>query len=147
MGFRCLNKINSPIAGDFLNISKSYSCDHYIEKQSNKFEWDEKKNQINIEKHGISFEQVEILFHDQHMIQMVENPKKWENLSNLDESVEKNEGNLDPIRGKLVGSIDGKLYTAIYTFRDEIAKMRYRIISFRRSHNDEIEFYDSQKSE
>ena len=51
------------------------------------------------------------------MIQIVERKEKWEDLSNLDPSIERNEGNLNPIRGKLIGNVDGKLYTAIYTFR------------------------------
>ena len=30
------------------------------------FEWDENKNQINIEKHGISFEEAEGVFYDEN---------------------------------------------------------------------------------
>lgn len=31
-----------------------------------KFEWDENKNEINIEKHGISFKEAETIFYDSH---------------------------------------------------------------------------------
>ncbi|PLY10035.1 MAG: hypothetical protein C0626_07085 [Arcobacter sp.] len=145
LGLRCMNKINSPKSGDFMVIKDSYFCEHYVEFQDNQFEWDENKNQKNIEKHGISFNRIYDLFADQHMVQQVEQPNKWEDLSNLDESVERNEGNLDPIRAKLTGSIDGKIYTAIYTFRDEVGKMRYRIISLRRAQKKEIQFYNNCK--
>ncbi len=33
-----------------------------------KFEWDAKKNQINIKKHGIAFEEAETVFYDDHAI-------------------------------------------------------------------------------
>lgn len=35
-----------------------------------KFEWDERKNQINQEKHGISFETAAYVFQDEHYIEM-----------------------------------------------------------------------------
>lgn len=145
MGFKCFNKENSPKCGDFLEIEISYICDKYIQYSDNLFEWDENKNKSNIKKHDISFEKIHELFADQNLIQMVEDKSKWEDLSNLDASIQKNEGNLDPIRAKLVGKINEKIYTAIYTFRDELAKMRYRIISLRRAHEDEIKFYNSRK--
>lgn len=110
-----MNKINSPKIGNFLLIKNTYFCEHYLEYQENKFEWDDNKNKKNIEKHGVSFDRIYDLFSDKYLVQMVENPNKWEDLSNLDESVERNEGNLDSIRGKLTGTIDGKIYTAIYT--------------------------------
>lgn len=141
-----MNKKNSPKVGGFLEINNSYCCEDYVEYKENKFEWDENKNLKNIEKHGISFDRIQDLFADQDLVQMVEKPSKWEDLSKLDESVERNEGNMDPIRGKLTGTIDGKAYTAIYTFRDDIAKMRYRIISLRRAQDNEIKFYNNCKS-
>lgn len=145
MGLRCLNKKNGSNIGDFLEINNTCFCEYYTKYQENKFEWDENKNKKNIDKHGISFDRIYDLFTDQHLLQMVEKQNKWEDLSNLDESVERNEGNIDPIRGKLTGIIDEKIYTAIYTFRDEIGKMRYRIISLRRAQKNEIEFYNSCK--
>ena len=36
--------------------------------RSEKFEWDENKNQINIKKHGISFEEAEAVFDDDNAI-------------------------------------------------------------------------------
>lgn len=145
MNLRCMNKKNSPRLGDFKIISNPLeSCDFYLEyKEENQFEWDDNKNRKNTEKHGISFERIHDLFGDDKLLQMVERSEKWEDLSKLDESVERNEGNMDPIRGKLIGKIDGKLFTAIYTFRDEIGKMRYRVISLRRSDKNEIESYEN----
>ena len=34
-----------------------------------KFEWDEKKNRANIRKHGVSFEEAQSTFKDEHAIQ------------------------------------------------------------------------------
>ena len=143
MSIRCMNKRNSPVPGDFLILQNiDYSCEYYQGYKKNQFEWDQNKNQKNIKKHKIAFDRIHDLFNDDKMIQMVERKEKWEDLSNLDPSIERNEGNLDPIRGKLIGNFDGKLYTAIYTFRDEIGKMRYRIISFRRADKNESECYN-----
>jgi len=35
-----------------------------------KFEWDEEKDRINREKHGISFETASYVFRDEHYIEM-----------------------------------------------------------------------------
>ncbi|MES0491203.1 MAG: BrnT family toxin [Leptospirales bacterium] len=143
-----MNKRNSPRPGDFLILQNlDDSCEHYLEyKKENQFEWDKNKNQKNIEKHNIAFDRIHDLFNDDKMRQMVEKKEKWEDLSNLAPSIDRNEGNVDPIRGKLIGNVDGKLYTAIYTFRDEIGKMRYRIISFRRANKNESECYNRPNS-
>ena len=37
-----------------------------------KFEWDEKKNKTNIEKHGISFEEASSVFQDEESLIMVD---------------------------------------------------------------------------
>jgi len=34
-----------------------------------KFEWDNKKNKSNIKKHGLSFEEAQTVFYDEHAIQ------------------------------------------------------------------------------
>ena len=155
MGLHCMNKLNSPIKGDFKVLKdENYSCTYYkVYNPNNNFEWDENKNKSNQKDHGIGFERIHDLYNDKFMVQMVVQPEKWEDLSNLPDHVEKNEGNTDPVRAKLIGTIDGNVYTAIYTFRGGIGEMKYRIISLRRIDNtknktdiNDCEFYKSSKS-
>lgn len=145
MGIRCMNKMNSPSGGDFMIINDlNYSCSHYSVYSADRlFEWD--KNIINKNKHGIGFDRVHDLIKDDHMLQMVEKPEKWEDLSTLPDHVEKNEGNTDPVRGKWIGVIDEKIFTAIYTFRGAIGEMRSRIISLRRADKNECNAYEEFK--
>lgn len=147
MGIRCMNKMNSPREGDFMTINDlNYSCSHYFVYSSDRlFEWDENKNESNKNKHGIGFARVHDLIKDEHMLQMVEKPEKWEDLSTLPDHVEKNEGNADPVRGKWIGVIDEKIFTAIYTFRGAIGEMRSRIISLRRADGNECNAYEEFK--
>lgn len=113
------------------------------------FEWDDVKNQSNQNKHGVPFEIIYEIFKDINIVQMVENPDKWEDLSILNKNlnIARNKGNLDPIRGKLIGIYDNKIYTAIYTFRGEISNIKYRIISIRRAHDNEENFYNECKGQ
>jgi uncharacterized DUF497 family protein len=41
-----------------------------------KFEWDERKNQLNIEKHKVSFEDAETVFEDDFAVQPINNEKE-----------------------------------------------------------------------
>ena len=44
-----------------------------------KFEWDENKNQINIKKHGISFQESSTVFYDINAIEFYDNEhSQWE---------------------------------------------------------------------
>ena len=36
------------------------------------FEWDENKNEINIQKHGISFKEAETVFYDRHWLKVTD---------------------------------------------------------------------------
>lgn len=147
MGLRCMNKSNSPVVGDFklLNNDKD-SCNYYeAYHPNNRFEWDENKNKSNQKKHKIGFERIHELYNDQFLIQMVVQPEKWEDVSNLPAHVERNEGNTDPIRSKLIGTIDGNIYTAIYTFRGGVGDMKYRIISLRRADKNDCNIYERFK--
>jgi uncharacterized DUF497 family protein len=148
MGLRCMNKSNSPVEGDFKILeNENYSCTYYkVHNSDNNFEWDEKKNNSNQKKHGIGFERIHDLYNDKFLLQMVVTPDKWEDVSNLPDHVEKNRGNTDPIRSKLIGAIDGKIYTAIYTFRGDIGEMTYRIISLRRADKNDYKSYEHLKN-
>ena len=82
-----------------------------------KFEYDEKKSSANQLKHGIAFEQVKIL---------------WSVLA-----VEFEAKTVDEPRSMIIGKIDGKLYSCIFTIRGPAI----RIISARRSRKSEEKIY------
>ncbi len=82
------------------------------------FEFDEKKSQINVEKHGIDFEESQFLWCDARRI-VVEARSETEP------------------RFALIAILGTQLWTAVYTMRED----RIRIISVRRSRNGEKEGY------
>lgn len=83
------------------------------------FEWDEKKNRTNQEKHGISFKQA---------------ISAWSDCDSVDF---KSKNNSDEIRFLKIAKIENKFYAIIYTFRSS----NVRIISVRRARNEEKEIY------
>ena len=88
-----------------------------------KFNWDPDKNQTNQKKHGISFLEAGALWDDPDRIE-IEAPFPLEN------------------RFILIGKIDNRYWTAIYTIR----KGFIRIISVRRSRKKERDLYEKEKS-
>ena len=82
-------------------------------------EWDDYKNQINIRKHGISFETAALVFADEERIEY------FDKLHSLDED-----------RYVVLGCVQGILYV-VYTMRDEAA----RIISARMATPTERKIY------
>ena len=84
------------------------------------FEYDSKKSQTNREKHGIDFEDAQALWIDEDRVEI---PAKT----------------LDEPRYLVVGKISGKHWSAVITNRGE----NVRIISVRRSRDEEIELYES----
>ena len=84
------------------------------------FEYDSKKSQTNREKHGIDFEEALALWIDEDRLEI---PAKT----------------LDEPRYLVVGKISGKHWSAVITYRGE----NVRIISVRRSRDEEIELYES----
>ena len=82
------------------------------------FEYDETKNQSNREKHGIDF---------------IETQELWKG-----PSVEFAAKGEFENRFAIIGNIKGKLYTCIYTLRED----RVRIISCRRSRDKERKLYE-----
>ena len=68
-------------------------------------EWDEVKNQRNIEKHGISFETAALVFADEERIEY------YDKLHSQDED-----------RYVVLGCVQGILYV-VYTMRDEYARL------------------------
>ncbi len=147
LGLRCMNNRNSPSVGDFLIIqSLNHSCQHYKDSKALQFEWDQNKNNTNKEKHQIGFERAHEIFNDPNHFQMVSKSDKWEKI-NPDRfdalGIDRNEGNLDPVRGEIIGKIGDKLYIMVYTFRGEIGDMNYRVISLRRADKNEESTYEA----
>jgi uncharacterized DUF497 family protein len=88
-----------------------------------KFEWDEKKNESNIEKHGISFEQAMSIF-------------DGFTFDSIDESCA-----YDEIREISIGKMDGNvILVVVHTDRDGVC----RIISARPALKKEKKRYDKE---
>ena len=84
------------------------------------FEFDKNKSELNKEKHGIDFETAKKLWEDPNRIEI---PARW----------------LDEPRYLLIAFLNEGLWSAIYTVRNK----KIRIISVRKSRNNEKEVYDS----
>ncbi|MEW6030740.1 MAG: BrnT family toxin [Chloroflexota bacterium] len=84
------------------------------------FEFDASKNQSNREKHGIDFEEAQALWLDENRLEI---PAKT----------------IDEARHLVIGKIKGKFWSAVITYRGD----NIRIISVRRSRDEEIELYES----
>jgi len=83
------------------------------------FEYDPQKNASNLQKHGIDFEAARSLWDDQHRLEI---PARTE----------------DEPCFLVIGQIEGKIWSAVITYRGE----NVRIISVRRSRDEEIELYE-----
>ena len=84
------------------------------------FEFDKNKSGSNKEKHGIDFETAKKLWEDPNRIEI---PARW----------------LDEPRYILIALLNESLCSALYMVRNK----KIRIISVRKSRNDEKEIYDS----
>ena len=84
------------------------------------FEYDANKSNSNREKHGIDFDLAQALWVDKDRIEI---PAKTQ----------------DEPRFLVIGKIDEKHWSAVITYRGE----NIRIISVRRSRDEEIEIYES----
>ena len=86
----------------------------------NLFEFDDKKSKSNLAKHGIDFEQAQLLWNDSDLLEIPANTD-------------------DEARYLIIGKIVDKHWSAIITYRSEII----RIISVRRSRKEEVSLYES----
>lgn len=85
------------------------------------FEYDPRKGESNRKKHGIDFEEAQELWDDETFVEI---PAK----------------NLNEPRFLVVGKIKGKHWSAVITYRGE----NIRIISVRRSRDEEIDLYENE---
>ncbi len=86
-----------------------------------KFEFDLKKSNSNLSKHGIDFETAQQIWNDSNLIEI---PLITE----------------DEARFLIIGKLSGKHWSGIITYRDETI----RIISVRRSRKEEVKIYESE---
>jgi hypothetical protein len=87
-----------------------------------KFEWDIVKSATNNTKHGIDFETAKDLWRDQNRVEIrIRYP--------------------DEERFIIVGKLNNRNWTAVYTTRTDII----RIISVRRSREKEVQLYENKK--
>lgn len=84
------------------------------------FEFDPRKSKSNLEKHGIDFVQAQMLWLDPDLLEI---PAKT----------------VDEPRFLVIGRIGDKHWSAVITYRD----VNIRIISVRRSREEEVELYES----
>jgi len=84
------------------------------------FEFDKRKSEMNKIKHGIDFIEAQNIWND---LDRIEIPAKT----------------IDEPRFLIIGKISDKYWSGIITYRSE----RVRIISVRRSRQEEIEIYES----
>jgi uncharacterized DUF497 family protein len=57
-----------------MGLDKYVHCTYHVNMSGIAFEWDEKKNQENIRKHRISFEEAETVFSDEHAL-LIDDPE------------------------------------------------------------------------
>ncbi len=84
------------------------------------FEFDPNKSASNLAKHGIRFEDAQMLWRDP---QLLEIPAKTD----------------DEVRHVVIGRIGNKHWSAIITYRDD----HVRLISVRRARTEEVALYES----
>ncbi len=85
------------------------------------FEYDPHKSDLNRAKHGIDFDEAQSLWDDEECLEI---PAR----------------NLDEPRFLVIGKIKGRHWSAVITYRGE----NVRIISVRRSRDEEIELYENE---
>jgi hypothetical protein len=85
-----------------------------------KFEWDERKNAVNIMKHGVSFEDAKLIFYDPKCIEIYDCGHS-----------------LHEDRWRLIGLSGYNILTVIFTEKDGF----YRIISASKADKKEEEVY------
>lgn len=85
------------------------------------FEFDQAKSQSNLAKHGIDFNDAQMLWTDAGLLEI---PARTD----------------DAARYLVIGLVDGKHWSAVITYRGP----NIRLISVRRSRFEEVELYESQ---
>jgi len=94
-----------------------------------RFEWDEKKNQSNLVKHGIGFQSAQLIFDDPGCVTFIERAKDGEP------------------RWHTIGFAEGLiLLVVVHTYRDARTDKFIRIISARQATRHERKLYEAAHS-
>ena len=94
-----------------------------------RFEWDEKKNQINLFKHGLDFETAQLVFDDPTCLTFIERTSGGEN------------------RWHAIGSIEGLfMAVVVHTDCENGVVERVRIVSARQATRRERTLYEEANS-
>lgn len=94
-----------------------------------RFEWDEKKNRINLVKHGIDFQTAQLIFDDPGCVTFIERTMEGEP------------------RWHAIGLVEGLiLVVVVHTYRDAGADEFIRIISARQATRHERKLYEATHS-
>ena len=83
------------------------------------FEFDDRKSRANLKKHGIDFIEAQLLWDDPDLVEIQAK-------------------SADEPRSLVIGSIEGKVWSAVITYRNEAI----RIISVRRARKAEVAIYE-----
>jgi uncharacterized DUF497 family protein len=121
------------------------SCPFFVPDASErqKWEWNEAKNNTNINKHDINFEEaIKACEADPKALRI--QSTQWDKLEGLDFDelgIDKNAANLDPIRDLHIFIAKDKVWKMVTTLRGERGLMVQRVISVYRASSKEIELY------
>ena len=85
-----------------------------------KFQYDQRKSASNLKKHGIDFEQAQLLWDDPNLVELSARSD-------------------DEPRSIVIAHLNGQYWSAIFTNRGDYI----RLISVRRSRKAEVELYES----
>jgi uncharacterized DUF497 family protein len=122
------------------------TCDKFaaFDPSGSRWEWDPNKSDLNLKKHGISFQEAVLsLDSDPKATRFVS--RKWESLDGLDYEqlgISPTMANTDPVRDLYVFEHAGKLWTLTSTLRGDIGRLSQRVISVRRARDDERALYE-----
>lgn len=107
--------------GRFRLIRGEKIPNEYLEDSKIRFEYDPRKSNQNMEKHGIDFEEAQALWGDPRKLEMHSEYK-------------------GEYRFAVIGHLSDGLWVAIATYRGEIV----RVISIRKATRKEVAFYDRE---
>ncbi len=85
-----------------------------------KFQYDQRKSASNLKKHGINFDQAQLLWNDPDLVELAARSD-------------------DEPRSIAIARLNGQYWSAVFTYRDG----EIRLISVRRSRKAEVELYES----
>ena len=85
-----------------------------------KFQYDQRKSASNLKKHGINFDQAQLLWDDPDLVELAARSD-------------------DEPRSIAIARLNGQYWSAVFTYRDD----EIRLISVRRSRRAEVELYES----